>query len=180
MLGQNAYSFGLELPEGLDMRTLPFLLLLCFLTVAVGCEKQGDQPGQVQPTKGQFVPPEDRRITDEQSDRYIEAAKLSQIAIMRYQTKRKEFEEKNNLSPDQSELQDTLFLKEHPDVKAEAQRLQKWFEVLMDSVYIKADISDEEFTWVGGALGDTVNREIQKKVEVRLNAFTEELEKGTE
>lgn len=159
------------------MGRLLSLLLLCFLVLAVGCEKQGEQPGQVEPGKGQFVPPEDRKITGEQSDRYIEAARLSQVAIIKYQAERKKFEEENKLSPDQSELQDTLFLKKHPEIKAEAQRLQRWFEVLMDSVYIESSISDEEFTWVGGALGDTVNRVIQKKVEAELNAFTKELEK---
>jgi hypothetical protein len=62
-------------------------------------------------------------------------------------------------------------------VKDEAIVLQNWFQAQMDSVYVRSKISDEEFTWVGGALGDTVNRHIQKKVEIALNAFAEELEK---
>jgi hypothetical protein len=123
------------------------------------------------------VPPEDRKITDPQAVKYIEAAKQSQLAIIKYQGKRKEFEAKYKLSPDQTELQDTLYLSKHPEVKTEAETLQKWFDAMMDSVYVKAGISDEEFTWVGGALGDTVNREIQKKVEADLNAFNKELEK---
>ena len=160
------------------MRRLPFLFFVCLFVLVVGCQQQDGQPDQ--PGGSGFAPPEDRRIKVEQSDRYIEAAKLSRLAIIEYQTKRKDFEKKFKLSPDHGELRDTLYLKKHPDVKSEADALQKWFESLMDSVYVKATISDDEFTWVGGALGDTINREIQKKVETELNAFEKELEKEGE
>ena len=159
------------------MRSLSFLLLLVLLVSILGCPQNGEQPDQVQPPTTKFVPPEDRRIQLGQADRYIEAAKQSQLVILEFQKKRRAFEEKHSLSPDQSELEDTLFLKEHPQVKEEAIDLQNWFQAQMDSVYLRAKISDEEFTWVGGALGDTVNREIQQKVEKDLNAFAEELEK---
>ncbi len=157
------------------MRNLAFLFILCALVVAVGCKKEG-QEGQVEPPGTRFEPPEDRRITSDQATRYIEAAKLSQLAIFEYQDRRKAFEAKHKLSPDQAELQDTLYLGKHPEVKQEHADLQKWFQGEMDSVYTKAKISDEEFTWVGGALGDTVNREIQKRVENELNDFMKELE----
>ena len=160
------------------MRRLPFLFFLCMFILVVGCQQQDEQPGQ--PGGTGFVPPEDRRINIDQCDRYIEAAKLSRLAIIKYQVKRKEFEQEYKLSPDHNELRDTLYLKKHPEVKADAEALQKWFETLMDSVYVKADIPDDEFTWVGGALGDTINREIQKKVEARLNAFEKGLEKEGE
>jgi hypothetical protein len=159
------------------MRKLSFLLILCLLAAILGCPKDGDEPGQVEPPSTRFVPPEDRKIAEEQALRYIEAAKQSQLVILDFQKRRRAFEEEHNLSPDQSELEDTLFLKEHPQVKEEAIELQNWFQAQMDSVYIRSKISDEEFTWVGGALGDTVNRGIQKKVEKDLNAFAEELEK---
>lgn len=162
------------------MRRLSFLffLCLCLLIACLGCQQNGEeQPGQVEPTSTRFVPPADRKIVEEQADRYIEAAKQSQLVILDFQKKRRAFEEKHNLSPDQSELEDTLFLKEHPQVKEEAVVLQNWFQAQMDSVYIRSRISDEEFTWVGGALGDTINRGIQKKVETALNAFSEELDK---
>jgi hypothetical protein len=154
------------------MRNLAFLFILCALVMAVGCKKEG----QVEPAGTRFEPPVDRRITGDQATRYIEAAKLSQLAIFEYQDKRKAFEEKFEISPDQAELQDSLYLSEHPEVRQEHVDLQKWFQGEMDSVYTKAKISDEEFTWVGGALGDTVNREIQKRVETELNDFMKELE----
>jgi hypothetical protein len=157
------------------MRNLAFLFILCALVMAVGCKKEG-QEGQVEPVGARFEPPPDRRITSDQATRYIEAAKLSQLAIFEYQDKRKAFEEKFEISPDQTELQDSLYLSEHPEVRQEHVDLQKWFQGEMDSVYTKAKISDEEFTWVGGALGDTVNREIQKRVETELNDFMKELE----
>ena len=160
------------------MRRLPFLFFMCLFALVVGCQQQDAQPGQ--PGGTRFVPPEDRKIKVEQSDKYIEAAKLSRLAIIKYQTKRKDFEQRYKLSPDHNELRDTLYLKKHPEVKSEADGLQKWFEALMDSVYVEANISDDEFTWVGGALGDTINREIQKKVETELNAFEKGLEKEGE
>ena len=159
------------------MRRLSFLFLLCLVLACLGCPQNGEQPDQGEPPTTRFVPPEDRQIVEEQAERYIEAAKQSQLVILDFQKKRRAFEEKHSLSPDQSELEDTLFLKEHPEVKEEAVVLQNWFQAQMDSVYIRSKISDEEFTWVGGALGDTINRGIQKKVETALNAFAEELEK---
>ena len=113
-----------------------------------------------------YVPPADGRITQEMVDAYVMASKYVMEAITNYQKAVEELAQRHKISSDM--LSDSTYLAKHPEVKRSFERSQgNWRKDEADA-YKKAGIGEEEFTWIGSALTDTLNKDIQVQVEQRL------------
>lgn len=133
---------------------LPIILLMsCEVTEA---------PKQV--GKSKFISPKDNRITEEMTRSYIDASKYLLEAIASQKKSIEEFINKYNLSQDLSELADSVYKETHQDV------IKAWNEIVKDweknekNAYKKAGITEEEFNWIGGALTDSANKDVQEKI----------------
>ncbi len=144
---------------------LPAFLLSLFL---VGCEVT---EGPRQHSQREFTPPKDGKITRDMAATYIEASKFLLDAIGKHEMTILEFSEKYKLSEDLSELADSAFREEHKDIVKAWDRLVHSWEEIEKEAYEKAGITEEEFNWIGGALTDPINRDIQEMV---VEGLTEE------
>ncbi len=147
------------------MRKAVLFTLLITLLVAFGCEQQ-EKPvdEEVKP----FVPPSDGKITETQRDAYIKASMALKTAMDSYSGKIKEFVEKHKVDPDLTQMADSTYLAENPDIKKAWDVLDGEWMKMQEEAYKQAEITEEEFNWIGGALTDTINADIQKQVEKAL------------
>jgi len=151
-----------------------WIVLLVVGLALLGCQKKGEEntSGQADTTEATYTPPSDGKITSEQAETYIKAAKLLNETVLDQEKAIHEFVKIHKLSDDLHELQDSLFLKEHPKVKEEYEGLFLDSQKKLDEVYLKVGVNEAEFTWIGGALADSVNEEVRKKVEEALRPPT--------
>lgn len=133
---------------------VPILLLIC-------CEIT-EAPKQI--GKSKFTPPKDNKITKEMARSYIDASTYLLKAIASHEKFIEEFTNKYNLSHDLSELADSLYRETHQDV------IRAWDELVRDweknekNAYKKAGITEDEFNWIGGALTDPTNKDMQEEI----------------
>ncbi|MCD6082299.1 hypothetical protein J7J56_05365 [candidate division WOR-3 bacterium] len=135
------------------------ILGLAVLIVA-GCKKQ-------EQTK--FTPPPDGKVTKELADKYIKAAKALELAIARHQTYIRDFMRRFKIDS-LSQLQDTAFIREHPEVMDAWQRLQRRWKEAEQDAYRRAGLTEDAFNWIGMALTDTINADIREYVQRALAA----------
>lgn len=149
------------------MVTLGFLLAGCKGEQPI--EKKGKLPETGSMEKPSYTPPKDGKITPEQADAYVKTC-IGLIGNMKEQSKALEsFREKYGLNEDLNELSDSIFIKDHPDIMKKWRELSDSWEGKEQGAYKNAGISEEEFVWIGGALDDTVNSEIQNEIANRLS-----------
>jgi hypothetical protein len=148
------------------MRKALLFVLLVALIVSLGCVEKPEKPtdDEVEP----FVPPSDGKITVEQKDSYIKASIALKAAMDSYSTKIKEFVEKHKVNPDLTQMADSAFLAGNPEIKKAWNELDKAWMQMQEEAYKHAGITEEEFNWIGGALTDSINADIQKQVEKAL------------
>ncbi len=139
-----------------------FLLLVLF----IGCEVT-EGPRQVV-DKG-FIPPENGRITEKMANSYIESSKFLLESIKNHEKSITEFAERYNLSQDLSELADSSYREKHKNTIKAWDELVKSWENIEKEAYKKVGISEEEFNWIGGALTDPINKDIQDMVAKQLS-----------
>lgn len=139
-----------------------FLASLAIL-LFIGCSKESPKE-----EAAEFKPPEDGRITMERAQVYVQASNYLMEAIKKHEIDMEGFAERYKLSEDLSELSDSTYCDRHPEVVRAWERLQaRWREYELEA-YKKAGISEDEFNWIGGALADTVNKDIQTWVQEEL------------
>jgi hypothetical protein len=147
------------------MRFWPIFVVFLFL----GCSKESPKQKSVG-----FTAPEDGKIVMEQAKLYVNASRYLMGAISKHEKDMRGFASRYNISDDLSELSDSTYCDEHPDVVTAWERLQgRWKSYEMEA-YQKAGIAEEEFNWTGGALADTVNAEIQSWVQEQLEELYKE------
>lgn len=139
-------------------------LWLCVtILLFIGCSKES--PKERMP---KFNPPEDGRISVEKAKIYITASKHLMDAISKHEKDIQRFTVRYNISEDLSEISDSVYCRDHPEVIRAWERLQTRWRNYELKAYQKAGINEEEFNWIGGALADTVNAEIQEWIQEQL------------
>lgn len=141
-----------------------------FVLLFIGCgedipkEKKGSE----------FKPPEDGKIAQEQADLYVKASSNLMDAIKKHEQDIQEFIKRYHLEDDLSEISDSVYCDEHPEVSRTWKRLQSRWKNDELKAYKFAGIGEEKFNWIGGALADTVNQEMQKWVQEQLEKLAKE------
>jgi len=133
------------------------------ILLLIGCSKESPKK-EVK----EFEPPADGRITQEMASAYIKASGYLMDAIAGHEKQMQEFTSRYKVSSDLSELSDSVYCSEHPEVIRSWNRLQERWKEAELKAYEKAGISEDEFNWVGGALTDTVNKEKQEWIAKQL------------
>ena len=152
------------------MRKLyPFLTVFLTILFIIGCGGKPSANTKKETEIKPFTPPADGKITEQQKDAYIKASVALDSVMKIYSDNIKQFVDKYKVNPDLSQLADTTFLKKHPDIKNAWDELNKKWDDMQKGAYKSAGISEEEFNWIGGALTDTINSQVQKDVEKALS-----------
>ena len=134
----------------------------------LGCEvTEAPKPAREE----KFVPPEDGRITEKMMNRYINASRYLLETIMEHERSIDRFIEQYGLSESLSELADSVYRKANKDVVDAWDQLTKDWGESEKNAYKKAGITEEEFNWIGGALTDPLNKDIQEKIAEELKAI---------
>ncbi len=153
--------------------TLPLLISLVSTFLLWSCAEEE----KVQPEKPkvveEFTPPEDGKIAPAQADAYVKASLALTRALKEQEKVVREFTKKHELKEDLSQLADSGFMKDHPEVTRDWNELTKKWSEREREAYKVAKISEEEFNWIGGALTDTLNKEIQREIAQKLSAGME-------
>ena len=150
------------------------LWIICMVIVIslMGCQKVEKEeevtPVDIETTEPSYTPPSDGKIIQQQAEAYIRVAELLNERVLEQEKAIHEFAKTYDLSDDLRELQDSLFIKGHPEVEEKYKKLFEDSQKRLDEVYNEIGLSEDEFTWIGGALADTINQEIRKKVETAL------------
>lgn len=140
-------------------KILPLLLLLTIL----GCG------GSEEESKKSFMPPANGKITYEMADKYVKVSQALMDAIKIHTGRMNKFRERHGLKDsDLIKLTDSTYRAEHPNVIREWDKLQERWKQEENKAYKVAGISEDEFTWIASALTDTVNSEVQKEIEKKL------------
>ncbi len=158
------------------MNKVSFILLILVLVLSFGC---GEKTGNTEELKP-FIPPADGKIAEKQKDSYIKASIALKGAMDSYSLKIKEFVNEYKVQEDLTQMSDTIFLKEHPEIKKAWDGLSKEWIEMQNEAYKIAGIIEDEFNWIGGALTDTINAAVQKKVEKALTTPKPETETKTD
>lgn len=145
-----------------------FFTLLVF-ALFVGCSEEKPKE-QVK----EFTPPADNKITQQMADAYLKASKYLMEGIKKQEAAVKQFTKRWNLSEDLSELSDSTYCDEHPEVLRAWERIQGQWSRIEEEAYTKAGISEGEFNWIGGALADTLNADVQNWIQVQLQLLGHE------
>lgn len=156
-------------------------MLFLVMVFSFGCGEKPKSGTQKQAEVKPFTPPSDGKITEQQKDAYIKASIALDNAMKDYSQEIKDFVNKYKLKEDLSQMSDTTYLKTHPDIKKAWDELNKEWERLQKEAYKGSEITEEEFNWIGGALTDPINANVQKQVEKSLSTpkpETEKKEKG--
>ncbi len=154
-----------------------WLLLIPLALTLISCQEKGEEdatPAELETTETTYTPPSDGRISQEQADLYIKSALLLNETVSEQEKAIHEYAKVNKLSDDLHELQDSVFIRKNPKVKEQYEQLFLDSQKKLDLVYDKVGLSEDEFTWIGGALADTVNEGIRQKVEEALRPPAEE------
>ena len=140
-----------------------YFLFSAFCILLIGCSKESPN------VKGsEFKPPEDGKITTERANVYVKASNYLMEAISKHEKNMQGFAKRYGIGEDLAELSDSTYCNEHPDIVTAWERLQgRWHSYELEA-YKKAKISEEEFNWIGGALADTVNTEMQIWIQDQL------------
>lgn len=152
------------------------LTIYCLLLTAycfTGCKRSEETSESAKQVKKIFTPPEDGKISPDASDRYISTSRYLMEAIRRHEKEIDNFAQKHNVKADLGELSDSTFRKKHPEVTAAWDSVTNEWNKEEKSAYTKAGISEDEFNWIGGALTDTINKEIQKDIAERIKEIME-------
>lgn len=136
----------------------------------IGCSKETPKEESIP----DFKPPEDGKITMERAKIYVIASKNLMDAISKHEKDTQGFSERYNISKELTELSDSTYCNEHPDVVRAWERLQSRWRNYELEAYKKAGISEGEFNWIGGALADTANAEIQLWIQEQLQQLYKE------
>jgi len=140
------------------MKRWAFLIPVVLL---IGCEVT---EGPRLPQKSEFISPKDNRITEEMARSYVNASKYLLEAIVGHEKSLEEFIKRYNLSQDLSEVTDSVYREAHRDVAKAWDELVKGWEKSEKDAYKKAGVTEEEFNWIGGALTDSINKDIQEEI----------------
>ncbi len=154
-----------------------FVLLLVVLVIFVGCNNANTSANKesVSTHQNGFVPPKDGKITKEQADRYINLAVKLESFILSQTASIDSFCKANNIKKeDIAYFTDTSYVKKHPNIIKEWAIFNRRVDEKMKEIYKECNMSEKEFEWVGGALIDPKNKDIQKYVEKRIT----EIKKG--
>jgi hypothetical protein len=154
-----------------EMRRIKIGIFLCLVVICC-------KPKEKKEEKSEFIPPEDNKITMEKAKLYVKASYYLMEAIKKHEKNMKGFAKRYNLSEELTELVDSIFKKEHPEIIETWERLQNRWKEYESEAYRKAGISEEEFNWIGGVLTDSINKEIQKWVENELKKTEKKEEKS--
>ncbi|MDD5530200.1 MAG: hypothetical protein PHX21_09250 [bacterium] len=130
--------------------------------VIIGCGNNNTPP------KKEFTPPVDNKITQDKADSYVQASKFLMEAIKKQETSLQKFIKRWKLSNDLSELSDSTYCEKNPEVTKSWTRLQDQWRRAELSAYTKAGLGEDEFNWIGGALADTINIDIQSRIQKQL------------
>ncbi|MFA5033634.1 MAG: hypothetical protein WC614_11525 [bacterium] len=130
--------------------------------VIVGCGNNSTPP------KKEFTPPVDNKITTDKADSYVQASKFLMEAIKKQETSLQKFIKRWKLSNDLSELSDSTYTEKNPQVVKSWNRLQDQWRRAELSAYDKASLGEDEFNWIGGALADSINIDIQSRIQKQL------------
>lgn len=141
---------------------------LISVLLLMGCEVT-EAPRPVR--KSEFTPPKDNRITEEMARSYVNASKYLLEAIASHEKSIEDFTNEYELSRDLSELADSAYKETHRDVVKAWDGLVKDWEKSERDAYKRANITEEEFNWIGGALTDSLNEDMQKKIAEELEAI---------
>ncbi len=153
-----------------------FILLLIILSLFIGCNNSNtsSDKGSASTHQNEFVPPKDGKITKEQADRYINLAVKLESFILSQKESIDSFCKANNVKKeDIAYFTDTSYVKKHPDVIKEWAIFNRRVDEKMKEIYKECNMSEKEFEWVGGALIDPKNKDIQKYVEKRITEIKE-------
>lgn len=145
-------------------------VLICTSVVLTGCKVE-EQPKQAKEESMKFVPPSDGKITKEMADKYVNTSKYLLEAIAGHEKEIDRFTKDYRLNNDLRELSDSLYQKKHPEVIKAWDKLSDGWKRDEKAAYKKANISEDEFNWIGGALTDTLNKDVQKEIAKRLEAL---------
>ncbi len=157
------------------MRKTCIYLFILALLLGFGCVENPEKPPEVKP----FIPSADGKITITQMESYIKASRALNEAMTKYSDMIKEFVAKYKVDADLSQMSDSTFMNSNPDVKKAWEDLMAEWMKMQEKAYKNAGIVEEEFNWIGGALTDSINTDIQKQVEKALTSVTEpEKDKG--
>lgn len=145
-----------------------FTMVIFFIVSCTPTDNAKDIGKKVQ--KGEisnkiYTPPADGKINQEQMEKYIKVAKELTIEIVKMSQKVEDFKKKYNLSDDDMENVD----KKGDKIKQEFESIKSNWEKIENEIYKKNNITPEEFEWIAAALTDSVNIEVQKKVEQELS-----------
>jgi hypothetical protein len=146
-----------------------YFRLTAYCLLLTACCFSGCKREEQVPKSKAFVPPKDGKITQEMADKYISASRYLMDAIKRHEKEIDKFAEKHNVKPDLTELSDSVFRKEHPEITSAWDSVTEGWKKEEKSAYDSAGIVEEEFNWIGGALTDTVNKEIQKDIAKKIS-----------
>ena len=143
---------------------------ILFILLFIGCA--GESPEDKKASE--FTRPEDGRIAQEQAESYVKASSNLMDAIGKHEQDIQEFIKRYHLKDDLFELSDSVYCEEHPEVTRTWNRLQKRWKNDELKCYKLAGINEEKFNWIGGALADTVNQDIQKWIQAELEKVAKE------
>lgn len=130
----------------MKIRVIKYFLILALVGLIFSCQKKE------QAEKNKFTPPEDNLITKEMAKRYAKVSlALTEIAESEA-VNLADFRQKYDISSSMSELDDSEYKKEHPEVAAVWDSLQENWYKRQDSVFSKYGMSEEEWDWIAGAL----------------------------
>lgn len=158
----------------MKLSEISYLLIpLIAVLLLLGCAEEEEVQPQTPEKVPEFVPPEDGLITPPQAEAYVKASLALTRALKEQEKVVREFTQKHKLKDDLSELADSAFMKNHPEVVRDWDELTKKWGELEREAYKEAGIAEEEFNWIGGALTDTLNKDIQKEIAKKLTAAME-------
>ncbi|MEO0288951.1 MAG: hypothetical protein ABIN00_04895 [candidate division WOR-3 bacterium] len=149
-------------------KILFFTLVIFFMASCTPTDNAKDIGKKVQKeetAKNVYTPPADGKITPEQMEKYIKVAKELTLEIEKMSQKVDEFKKKYNLSDEDMENLD----KKGDKIRQEFEGIKSNWEKIEREIYRKNNITPEEFEWIAAALTDSVNSEVQKKVEQELS-----------
>lgn len=151
------------------MKKILFFTMVIFLIISCtptdNAKDIGKRVQKEETVNNVYTPPADGKISPEQMEKYIKVAKELTLEIEKMSQKVEEFKKKYNLSDEDMENLD----KKGDKIKQEFEGIKSNWEKIESEIYKKNNITPEEFEWIAAALTDSVNREVQKKVEEALS-----------
>lgn len=152
-----------------SVRAVVILIVAIFLLGS--CEKvNNSNPKSAAKNNGsvsKFIPPSDGKITDQQVNKYIKAAKMLQNQIVVNAKERDDVLKSYKIEND-SIFSDTVFMKKHPEVRKSLDSLETVWKNREQKIYSSVELTENEFIWVASVLPDSVNSKMRKIVQDSL------------